>query len=449
MALGSTTSCRAFALMVCVLTAVGPARAADDKGASERPLLPIGQKWSVNLNGKVTEPPLSDGTRVFIVYASHELAALSVADHSELWRQPKDITCALALDGDLLFDCSADAIEARRTNDGSVAWLLPNIKTVAPLVAEKGWLLAVTDGEIIAIRDSDGTILWRRPAGGVQLAPAIDGDALYLGANDGRLVAFTLTTGDQLWQEFVPEGITALAGSHGRAYAGGGDKQFYCFNGSTGEGVSGWPWRIGALVEGHIAIDDDHVYFAALDNIVRALSRGNGNQRWDRLLRDRPTEGVWTIGHLVFVPSPSPNLLMLYGKDGHPSGNLTLPDKMPMDLPPGLRLTGAGLAVFAVTSGLSNTWVLTMFGPEPEPALEPLTVIPGLPYLTDPDLQTAAKGLWWLVAGDPPLRPLEDVAWPILLVDPPLQPLSALPGLQLRSLSPTLPIRRAPSGPGG
>lgn len=434
--------------MLCVLASIRPALGSDEKRAQERPLLPIGQKWSTTLRATVVEPAVSDGTRVFIAYA-HELAALSAADGHELWRQPQDVGCAPAIDGALLFACSADTIEARRTMDGSVAWTLPNVKTTAPLVAEQGWLLAVTDAEIIAIRDADGKIVWHKQAGGVHLAPAFDGDQLYLGANDGRLLALTLATGDQVWQKFVPGGITAIGGSRGRAYAGGGDKQFYSYNGATGEIISGWPWRIGALVEGHIAVDEDHVYFAALDNVVRALDRGNGNQRWDHLLNDRPSQGVWAVGHIVFVPSPSPNLLMLYAKDGHPSGNLTLPDKVPMELPPAVRLTDTGLDVFVVTSGLSNTWVLTMFGPEPEPALEPLAEMPGLLYLTDPELQPPAKGLWWLTAGDPELRPLEDLGWPVLLSDPPLEPLTALPGLQLRPLSPMLPVRRAPSGQGG
>lgn len=447
MPLGSTTSCRAFALTLVLLVPVRPAIGSDIK--TERPLLPIGQKWSMDLKGKVAESPVSDGTRVFIAYASHELVALSVSNQAELWHQSTGVTCALALDGALLFDCGADAIEARRTADGTVAWTLPDVRIVAPLAAERGWLLAVTATEILAIRAIDGKIIWRDPAGGVQLAPVFDADVVYLGANDGRLVALKLATGDQLWQKFVPEGVTAIAGSHGRAYAGGGDKQFYCYDGTTGELISGWPWRIGALVTGHIAIDDDRVYFAALDNVVRGLSRGNGNQRWDHLLTDRAPQGVWAIGHIVFVPSLSAHLLMLYAKDGHASGNLTLPDKVPMDLAPAVRLTDAGLAVFVVTTGLSNTWVLTMFGPEPEPALEPLAEIPGLPYLTDPELQPPSKGLWWLLADDPPLRPLEEVLWPVVLPDPPLEPLTALPGIQLRPLSPTLPIRRGPSAPGG
>lgn len=446
----SPICCRAFALTLCLLASIRPSRA-DDRAARDRPLLPLGQKWSVNLHGPVIEPPLSDGSRVFIAYA-HELDALSASDDHQLWTQAADLSehCPLVVDGALVFDCRGSAIEGRRATDGSVAWTLDNVKTVAPLVAQGGWLLVVTDKEILAVRDSDGTLMWRKPAGGVHLPPALDGNDLYLAADDGRLLAMALPTGEQRWQIFVQGGITAVAAAYGRVYAGGGDKKLYAFNSQNHEIISGWPWRIGAFVVGHIAIDEDHVYFAALDNIARALDRRNGNQRWDHLLNDRTPEGVFAAGHLVFVPTPSPSLQLIYAKDGRASGILTLPGTVrPVGIPPALLETDSRLEIFAVTTGLSNTWVLTKFGPEPDPPLMPLTELPGLLYLTDPELVPPAKGLWSLLAGDPMLFPLDRLEWPILLTDPPLEPLTALPGIQLRPLSPTLPIRREGSGPGG
>ena len=36
------------------------------------------------------------------------------------------------------------------------------------------------------------------------------------------------------------------------------------------------------------AVDGDVVFFASLDNIVRAVNRGNGNQRWSKPPSTRP-----------------------------------------------------------------------------------------------------------------------------------------------------------------
>lgn len=457
----SPICCRAFALTLCLFFSLRPALA-DDQAARDRPFLPITQKWSVDLKGPVTEPPLADGSRVFIAYA-HELDALSGDDKHELWHQPDGVTCPLAIDGALLLDCRDTAIEGRHTADGTVAWTLDNVKTVAPLIAEAGWLLAVTDKEVLAIRDTDGTVIWRKPVTDVVLPPAIDGNDLYLGARDGQLMGLNLPTGDQRWQPiFVPGGVTALAAAYGRVYAGGGDKKLYAYNGQTREIISGWPWRIGAFVVGHIAIDEDHVYFSSLDNVVRALDRRDGNQRWDHLLNDRTPEGVFTAGHVVIAPTASATLQLIYAKTGGGCGTLTLPGGIPVGaslvsgtpstsvpITPAILAKDSQLEIFVVTTGLSNTWVLTKFGPDPEPSLEALAELPGLFYLNDPELLAPAEGLWRLLAGDPVLFPLDAVVWPILLPDPPLEPLTELPGIQLRPLSPTLPIRHAAPGPGG
>jgi hypothetical protein len=71
-----------------------------------------------------------------------------------------------------------------------------------------------------------------------------------------------------------------------------------------------------------------------------------------------------------------------------------------------------------------------------------LTEMPGLPFLTDPHLETIGRVLGPLVIGDPELRAVSEMGFPIMLQDPPLQPLRTIPGLQLRALSPVLPARR-------
>jgi hypothetical protein len=192
-------------------------------------------------------------------------------------------------------------------------------------------------------------------------------------------------------------------------------------------------------------VDDDRVYFAALDNIVRALDRSTGNQRWKTSLSTRPVGGVRALGHVVFVPAAGNQLIMLFDADGTRSGAIALPAETPPDRAPAARETAAGIEVFIVTGGLSNRWQLTFVGPAGEAALVPMsamTELPGANLLTDPVLAPIGQSLSWLVLGDPLLQPLVAAGWPIVLADPPLQPLTVLPGLQLRPLSPVLPPRR-------
>jgi hypothetical protein len=276
----------------------------------------------------------------------------------------------------------------------------------------------------------------------VTLPPAIDGERVYLAAADGRVLAVARADGAVAWERYLPLGITAIAAYGGRVYAGAGDKQFYCMD--AGGGSIEWTWRTGALTEGGITADADRVYFAALDNVVRGLDRENGNQRWQTPMRERPS-GTVAAGRLIFVPVSGNQVRLLLDRNGRASGSLALPGELTAGAPPHVRETETGVDVLVVTSGLSSEWQVTRFAtalPAPIAPFSEMAALPGLPLLTDPQLQPAGDVLRaWLLA-DPVLLPLQSMRWPIVLTDPPLQPLTALPGLQMRPLSPVLPVRR-------
>jgi hypothetical protein len=397
----------------------------------------------VDLGGAASAAPASDEARVYVALKSAHFTARDVKDGHEIWRIPKDVTVAPVADGGLVFVAAGEAIEALRGADGANSWIVPRIKVMAPLTAAAGWLFAVTDTELLAIHGGDGRVMWRHAAGGVRLPPAVDGDRVYLGANDGRILALNVESGEMAWEKYVPGGVTAIAAHRGLVYAGAGDKAFYCLEGRNG--AARWTSRVGAIVTGRISVDDERVYFGALDNVVRGLDRSNGNQRWKHPLKRRPIAGVYAAGHVVFVPAGASELTMLYDANGQPSGSLALPGEMTPDLPPEVRETAAGLQIFAVTGGLSNVWQLTFIGPAGEPPLAPfagMETMPGPAYLTDPVLQPIGRVLGTLILGDPFAQPMSAIGWPVILLDPPLQPLVTLPGLQLRPLSPALPARR-------
>ena len=415
------------------------------------PDLPLAQWWSVQLDGQVSAGPASGGSRIYIALASGQLTARDAADGKELWRQARNVTAAMAADGDLLFVASGDAIEAIRGDTGKAAWTLPRTTPVAPLLASAGWLIATTDTQVLAIRAATGEVAWRQAAGGVKLAPALDGDRVFTGAEDGRVVAMSLKDGSVEWQQFIPQGVTAIAAHRGRVYVGGGDKMLHCLDAAK-KGDEKWGYSLGAQALGNVAVDDDRVYAAALNNVIRALDRQSGNQRWLQSLKQRAASGVYLSGHVVFVPNASPDLAMLYARDGALSGSLNLPGDQPPGLTPSVVGSKEGTVVYVVTGGLTNEWHLTKFARAGEAgliALAKLDAMPGVPYLTDPVLMPIGNVLKTLLLDDPRLMPFAEVDWPIVLRDPPLVPLTALPGVQLRPLSPTLPVRRGARGPGG
>jgi len=406
------------------------------------PRLPVKIHWSVDLRAGVTGSPVNDGERIYLALKTAHVAALAPSDGRELWRIAKDaVTTMTAADG-ALFVPLADAVEAVRGKDGASLWVAPRLKAIAPLVASGGLLFVVTDGEIVALKTADGQVAWRTPAGGVREPAAVDGDRVFVGANDGRIVALSVADGKLLWEKFVEGGVTTLAARHGLVYAGAGDKQLYCLDARHGKVE--WPFRIGSRISGRIGVDDDHVYLTALDNVVRALDRRTGNMRWQHALQHRPIGGVRVAGHIVFIQASGTEVQMLLASTGLPSGAVVLPGETTRDTPPDVRETSEGVNAVVVTGGLSNQWQLTLIGPAAELATEPFDkfTIPGFAFLTDPQVQPLGRVLPWLILGDPMLSPPQGLGWPVVLRDPPLEPLTTIPGVQLRPLSPVLPVRR-------
>jgi len=437
----TTISCRAFELTTLLIAVVATAQpAAADKVAPPR--LPIGQRWSVPLTAAPSAGPIIDDKRVYLSLRSGHVTARDLADGQEIWRKEKVATVPLAGADGLVFVAAGEAIEALRGADGATAWTVPRVKAAAPLRTSAGVVFAVTDTELLAIRAADGQVAWRHAAGGVRLAPAIDGEHVYLGADDGRVLALKLADGSEAWQQYLPGGITAIGAHGGRVYAGAGDKFLYCLG--ARKGSPEWSWHTGALVTGAIAVDEDRVYFAPLNNVIWALDRSTGNQRWQTPLRQRPLAGVFSAGHVVFVHATGAQLLMLFDRNGGAAGALPLPAETIPDIAPDIREMPDGLHVVIATGGLSNEWQLTSFGPVFEALPVPFVqmTLPGLPYLTDPELQPLGRVLQTLILADPLLRDVSTIRWPLVLTDPPLEPLGVLPGLQLRPLSPVLPVRR-------
>jgi outer membrane protein assembly factor BamB len=445
----TTISCRAFAVTAIVTAVLAPRTFAADR--QPLPGLPLAQWWSVQLDGPVSAGPVSDGPRIYLALASGQLTARDAADGHEIWRHNRSVAAPMVTDGETLFVASGDAIEALQGSTGKTLWTLPRTTPVAPLAAESGWVIATTESDLLAIKASNGEVVWKRAAGGVRLAPAFDGDRLYTGAEDGRVLALNLKDGSVAWEQFLPLGVTAMGAYRGRVYAGAGNKRFYCLDARKGE--MKWNFAIGAQAIGRVTVDDDHVYVAALNNVVWALDRQNGNQRWQRPSRQRPSFGVRIAGHVVFVPAvTATDLAMVYAHDGRASGSLNLPGEAPPNLAPSIRETPQGVIVYMVSGTVANEWMLSKFAPAGEAALIPiaqLDTMPGVPYLTDPALQPIGNVLGTVLLGDPRLLPFSDVGWPIVLRDPPLVPLTTLPGVQLRPLSPVVPVRRAGPGPGG
>jgi outer membrane protein assembly factor BamB len=286
--------------------------------------MPTETLWGLSLNNPLIVAPAYEGTRAFFAIGGDRLVAYDLAAGTQQWMiDARPLVQPIAGDG-LLFILESGTLKALRVADGSVAWQIPFSETlVVHPVWDNGWLIVASDrGEIGALRATDGQLIWRRDLESPAHAlPALAADRVYIPTSDNRIVALRVETGEPVWERRLggaPNDILAL---NDRIYAGSRDNFFYCI--MAADGRVDWRWRTGGDVIGMPIADERHVYFVALDNVLRALNLVSGGQQWMRPLPMRPAWGPVLAGSTIVVAGQSATLHAFNVKDGVAAGTLT------------------------------------------------------------------------------------------------------------------------------
>jgi outer membrane protein assembly factor BamB len=338
-------------------------------------IFPLATRWSIDVGGPpvVGASPIADEHGVYVALRSGHIASYDLDAGRERWRKPVTAAHPLAADGGLLFVATDETIEVHRSDDGALVWETTGT-TTAPLLARAGWLIALADGKVRAFRATDGTRIWEHDVGPATERPAIEGDQLYVPVTDGRVIALNVTNGDVLWERRLGGVPEAPFATGDRLYVGASDRYFYCLDASNGE--IEYQWRIGTALQGSAAADSSFVFIVALDNVVRALDRGNGNQRWKHALARRPATGPFVIGSSVLVASASSAEIWAWSTKGGSEGTIVTPAE-PAEAPEFLDRGNEGALVVVITGGLTAQWRLTLLATAGDPPLEPMKSLPG------------------------------------------------------------------------
>lgn len=315
------TASRAAALIACVMLC---AACASRGGQTAAP-------WSGDLRLARTvalESSASAGAAllervVYVPLRDGRVTSVSLDTGRIGWTIDLAATGALAAGDGLVFAATADALVAIGT-DGSRRWsvAVPGGFS-APPVWESGWLVAPTaGGEVLGLRAQDGHLLWTARAPAPAIAPpAIGVDRVFLALDDGHVVALDLKSGAQLWQRKLDGRPGAPLAAADRVFLGASDRWFYCL--SAEDGGREWRWRHGGLITAAPAVDARHVYLAGFNNVLRALDRDGGSQRWMKGLPLRPIGGPMVLDDLVLVAGIGGEIHTFRGRIGEPAGQFT------------------------------------------------------------------------------------------------------------------------------
>ena len=339
-------SVRRGAVLLAALAVAGVAAGAQERPAPF-PILPLDLSWSTDLGAGPSHPPAYGVDTTYVPLRDGTLAAVALEDGRIRWCvvQPVDWRPAAA-DG-LVIVTHDRHLVALAASDGGVAWsLAADAPASAPPVWRSGWLVVgLENGDVVAVRAADGRELWRRRLGAaLRTQASIAGERLYLPLEDGRITVLQLATGNTIWEQRIggqPRDVLALDA----LFVGSTDNFFYRL--ALDDGAIEWRWRTGGDIVGAPRIDGEHVYFVALDNVVRAHDRRSGTQRWRKPLPLRPTSGPALVGPVLLVAGVSPEVRLFAPRSGESAGAYHAPGELAARpfLVPGLPATGTRLVV--------------------------------------------------------------------------------------------------------
>jgi outer membrane protein assembly factor BamB len=363
--------------VACLARAVEVRAKASTETPQSFPSVPV---WTIEVPAQpvVASPPVSSGDRLFVALESG-IAAFRLANGAQIWTAKIVADGPMAISADRLLVQSKGELHALSTEDGRIVWSDRTGRLTAPPLVHGERLFVASGEQMTAYLAADGSKQWTRDVGVIEQRPAVEGIHMYLPAADGRLVALNMESGKPIWEHDVGIKPTEPVVYGDRVLVGSAAKHFCSLKMQTGE--EDWCWPVGAEVIGAAAVDERHVYFVALDNLLRAHDRRHGALKWKQDLRYRPSAGPSLIGTTVGAPGSTSSLQAFDAATGKAIGRLSLPEALVAPLT-FIASDGGPVRVAALAGGLNNKWTLTLAEPPPPtpPDLKvaPLTVLPGV-----------------------------------------------------------------------
>lgn len=179
-----------------------------------------------DLKSKVSAGPAVAEGRLVVGTSDGKVIAYELASNAIAWRSTatSEILAVPKISDDLVFIHTMDGgLSALSLADGRQIWRfthnLPPLmlrRSSTPLVHNDAVIAGFANGKLLAIRKSDGTVLWAQdissPKGNTDLArmvdisanPVLQGDRVYAASYQGNIAALNVANGHLIWERAVP-----------------------------------------------------------------------------------------------------------------------------------------------------------------------------------------------------------------------------------------------------
>ena len=298
------TICSVVALLVTVGVASGQ-QPKTDLPPAPLPILPLEESWRTSLAAPPAADASFDALRIYLPIESGSVVAIRRDTGETAWQRDLRTRWPLVVaDGGLLIATDNElALLDAATGSTKWNWTLPRRLLVAPAAAPALAIVILEQGDVTAIRLSDGAEQWRVtiPNDAPLYAPLTgEPGMIHIVLENGDVAAITTGDGRIAWRHRIGGRLGRPAWVEDRVLVGSLENVLYALDSRSGDVV--WKWKTGGDVIG-AGGDSRRVYFASLDNLLRAVNRGNGNQQWRAEITSRPAAPPLVVGNVVIVTS--------------------------------------------------------------------------------------------------------------------------------------------------
>lgn len=387
---------RSLSIALLIVLAAGAVSGQQPKRTRESyiaPLLPAEQAWKITLAVRPAADGVMDDAAVYVpveeVAASTEdgappspaqLVALDRQTGATRWTSSVSTRLPPLLTHGVVVVATPDGLEALDPRTGSQQWSVALDRPArARMIAQGPLLVTVLEGgDVVAVHLQRREVVWRLSLGASdRVSMTADTQAAYLVTNGSRAMSVNLSDGSLRWERTLDGELSEPVVDRDRVFIGSTTKSFWSLDARTGKDKWKWTGQIfGGTIVG-AAVHGNNVYVVSWDNIVRALDRGDGAQRWKKPVT-RPLFPPRILNGIVAVVGVSPTLATFRVDNGSPVSTWSFPSELLLqgapliDAPAPYRV--AIVAVFrdGQVFGLRPTEMLFK-----EPAPVPMTVLPG------------------------------------------------------------------------